>query len=252
MTARATGVAAARGDYVAMIDADDRWAVDHLERTAALLDRFADAGLAGSGAEEFGDWTGVWHPAMPSGTPGDNFWRAFEHSYVPNMSVVVRRDALRQAFVDHEALESYANDYLVTLRLAHAYPVVATGLVTVFYRRHGTQMSANPWRQRAAVHRHRAHFIAQVENGETPERLREMRRLALAYWLHDFENARRDPVFLRALLRVAHVVPGVPLRAIVWGHIRLRVGPLYDRSAVFAPVRRLYRLGRRITGHAIG
>ncbi|MDQ6925822.1 MAG: glycosyltransferase family 2 protein [Candidatus Eremiobacteraeota bacterium] len=249
LVARAIAVEAAIGDYVAMIDADDRWGPDHLEATAALLDRHPDVALAVSDAQEFGKWNGVFLAAVPSDAPGDVFWRAFQDSYVPNIALVVRRDALHRALADHEVVNTWASDYLVNLRLAYAAPVVATGRPTTYWRRHDAQMTASNWRQRTTVHRHRAHFIAEVRDKETPERVREMQRLALQYWQEDVQRAiwDRDPVFLDALLGVASFIPNVPLRTLAWGHGRLHFGRLYD-SPVMAPVRGTYRLARRVTG----
>ena len=248
MTARALGAAAAVGDYIAMNDADDRWLPDHLERTAGLLDRFPDVMLAASDAQEFGESDALFQAEVPVVGPTDLFWRAYWYWFMPYNTVVARREALRRALADHDVVNRWGSDYLVTLRLAHAGPVVATGRVTVEWRRHATQMSAQRWRQATAVHRHRAHFLAEVRHGESAERVRTMERIAFQAWLQDLEGARRDgdTTLFRSLLTVTHLVPGIPKRTIVWAHARLRFGKLYDTSPAFAPVKRLYRLGRRL------
>lgn len=60
--ARNTGMLHARGNWVALLDADDYWRKDHLERLAALVQKYPDATLLGSSygfEDERGGWRRV-------------------------------------------------------------------------------------------------------------------------------------------------------------------------------------------------
>ncbi|HEY0780020.1 MAG TPA: glycosyltransferase family A protein [Gemmatirosa sp.] len=254
MAARSQGAEAAVGDYIAMTDADDRLLPDHLEQTAGLLDRYPEVMLAASDAQAFGDFDFRFPAEVPSDAPHDMFWRAFRYWYLPYNAIVVRRESLRRALADHASVDRWGSDYLVTLRLAYAAPVISTGRITVGWRRHATQMSTQRWRQATGVHRHRAHFIAQVRRSETPERIRDMERIALLAWMEDLEGAYRDgdtPLF-RSLLTVTDLVPGIPTRTLVWAHARLRFGAIYDNSPALRPVKLVYRLGQRVRRRIVG
>ena len=57
--ARNTGLLRARGDWVALLDADDYWREDHLARLAELALRYPDAAMLGSSygfVAEAGAW----------------------------------------------------------------------------------------------------------------------------------------------------------------------------------------------------
>ena len=59
------GAEAARGDYLAFIDADDRWMPEHLDEVARLLDQHESAAVAFSPVELFGARQGVWPNRIP-------------------------------------------------------------------------------------------------------------------------------------------------------------------------------------------
>ena len=240
MAGRAIGVAAAAHPYVAMIDADDIWDVDHLESTAALLDRHPEAVLAGSNARKFGTQEGTFEASIPVGGAHDVFWRAFDAWLVSNSSVVIRREALRDALRDADRVNHYSSDFLVDLRLAHTGPFVATGQFTTWWRWHATQMSVNQWRQRIALHEHRAHFLAEVRATEPTERYRQMKVRAAEDWAYDVTTARDDLRFFDELLRVRRLVPAVPLRVVLKAYLRR----IYW-ARMLDPLRRLYRSVRQ-------
>lgn len=59
-TARNTGIAAACGEYILPLDADDRMAPTYLEQAVAVLDRRPEVGIVYCQAEFFGAQSGPW------------------------------------------------------------------------------------------------------------------------------------------------------------------------------------------------
>jgi hypothetical protein len=132
---RNVGFAAATGDLIALVDADDLWVATHLERVAGLLDEHPQAALAYSRAEKFGDETGPSRRTIPPGIVQD----AFATAARVNLSLTCCAVFRREVAVDLGGFDPtirYGEDFDFWLRLAHRYPVVCTDEITARYRIH--------------------------------------------------------------------------------------------------------------------
>ncbi|MBS1241247.1 MAG: glycosyltransferase, partial [Gemmatimonadetes bacterium] len=139
--ARNAGIAAATGDVVAFLDADDIWYPHHLEQVVGLLDRHPDAVVAYSGIRFVGTREGVWQTRLEPDQPFEALERVFDKSgQPPQITAVVRRAALLEVGGYHPAFRQ-AQDYELWLRLARVGPFVCIREVTADYRYHSGQIS---------------------------------------------------------------------------------------------------------------
>jgi glycosyltransferase involved in cell wall biosynthesis len=158
------GVSAARGPYIARLDADDVAYPMRLERQAAALDRRPEVGLAGTWAAEIdarGVRCGVRTPATGAGELRQILRRGnpFVHS------TIMARTALFRGLGGYRSAFQGAEDYDLWLRASEVVEVANLPEVLVGYRVHAQSVS----------HRHR---LRQAFSVRLAQRAAAVRRQA--------------------------------------------------------------------------
>lgn len=146
---RNQGVMASSGEYIAFLDADDKWTPQHLANLGSLLDRYTPVGLAFCPIRFFGDRTGqLPQDVGPYLEPRNCFFDMLRNLPCVPSSSLVRRTV-------HDAVGGFdetphlfrgrrvqAEDLDYAIRAARIAHVAACPEPTVWYRWHGGQASA--------------------------------------------------------------------------------------------------------------
>jgi glycosyltransferase involved in cell wall biosynthesis len=141
--ARNTGIAAARGEWIALLDADDVWTAGHLDSTAALMND-PSIEFIHSGSVLFDSDSGrEIQVRAPSAQMIADFPRSlFNGGYVIQPSSVVLRRRLWEDVGGFDPTFRYVEDREMWIRCARTgAQFVYTGLNTCLYRRHATALS---------------------------------------------------------------------------------------------------------------
>ncbi len=140
--ARNTGIRAAKGIYLALLDADDLWEPTKLEKQVQVLDLDQEAALVYTWMaliDEQGALTGRYYKRREEG----DVWKLMLTSNLVGCGSVplIRRTCLDQVGYFDENLKSFAEDWDLWLRMARqcSFRVVAEALV--YYRQRGDSAS---------------------------------------------------------------------------------------------------------------
>lgn len=134
----------ADGEYIALLDADDYWAISHLETIVSHFLR-SNADIVHSGSILFDDATGKeLEIRAPLESQTDNFLISlYNHSYIIQPSSVVLRKKIfsKAGFFDHYF--HYCEDMEYWFRAARAGCLFSyTGQNTCYYRKHDSALTA--------------------------------------------------------------------------------------------------------------
>jgi len=188
----------ARGEFIAFLDADDIWSVDHLARAATCFSEGADVAFSGV---TFVDVAGQALPGRAEPSPEDLAHIAaamFQYNFVQCTSTLSVRHSLLVEVGAFDTRLSHGEDLDLWLRLlAAGARWYYTGACSCAYRKHPTSAMGQTL---LAVERLAVFYEKHLDNPLIPRRLRR-RVLASNRWSHARLNWRRRPEEAAAALR---------------------------------------------------
>jgi glycosyltransferase involved in cell wall biosynthesis len=180
-SARNTGIRAARGRYIACVDADDLWLPEKLEVQTQLLQTEPSLAWVYSDGLIFENNSNQnLHLFSPSASmiSGDVLRPLLLQDFIPCPTPVIRRDIFENVgfFEEDMSLQSVA-DWDMWLRISAKYPVGFIDKPLVKYRRHSTSMTSTSIIERSLKSR-----LTVIEGAilRDPERLGNLRQQAIA------------------------------------------------------------------------
>jgi glycosyltransferase involved in cell wall biosynthesis len=143
--ARNTGIRAAEGELIGLLDADDQWQPVFLETMVSLAARYPEAAIYYCAAQGM-DATGCELPQQfggPVGPPDTLYSTLLRANFLIPSTIVMRRSVVMAADLFDQTLRS-CEDWDLWLRILPQHIFVGTSQCLVRYRLHDSSLSTNP------------------------------------------------------------------------------------------------------------
>ncbi|MCB1876753.1 MAG: glycosyltransferase family 2 protein [Chromatiales bacterium] len=200
--ARNRGLAQARGDWIAFLDADDQWTQDKLEKQLKALQRHPELGLIAGDMAEI-DLSGtIITPSVLAkhhlqerfqaldGAPAENpVASLLEKNFIPTGTVLARRALLMEAGGFPEDIR-FGEDLALWVRVAAKAPITCLADRLMLRLQHGANLTGSNERMVNDLVRV-ARYLRETEPeglrsaGIDPDRLVSQSLGNLGYWLFD-------------------------------------------------------------------
>ena len=152
--ARNTGILASNAEFVGLLDADDEWKPDYLEKMMSLVQNYPEAVVYYSSAQGM-DASGKDLPQTFGRTTSSNeiYQNLLRANFIIPSTVVFRRAVIVDVGLFEEKNRDLhgCEDWDLWLRLAPSHPFAGTAESLVRYRLHTQTFSANPRHMQEAV-----------------------------------------------------------------------------------------------------
>jgi glycosyltransferase involved in cell wall biosynthesis len=172
---RNLGVAAARGEFIAFIDADDVWKPSKLSEQVALMDEYPELGMSCGAVRYWNSWAGGRDALIPTGHRQDvvvdppaallSVYPLGTAKAPCPSDLLIRKDVLCRigAFEEHfTGPRQMYEDQGMLAKLYLAAPVYFSSRVWLDYRQHPDSCVASVTRQ-GAYHEVRLYFLTWFE-----------------------------------------------------------------------------------------
>ena len=173
--ARNTGIHAAQGELIGLLDADDQWLPDFLEHMVSLAITYPEAAAYYCSAQAM-DASGRDLPQVfggPARTPDTLYHHLLGANFIIPSTVVMRRSAVVAAGLFDHKLRS-CEDWDLWLRLLATHTIAGLSQCLVRYRVHQNSLSTNPDTMqsaaRAVVEKHFGPDDGHVHNWKPTKR----------------------------------------------------------------------------------
>ena len=229
--ARSEALGLARGELVALLDSDDLWLPEKLERQVPVLERRPEVGLVYSDFEAFDSDSGT---RVPWGEPAPEVADPLKELYRRGCYVMTGTVLIRLAAIDRRGLDfwnpgypSY-DDYLLFLALALDWQFARVPETLMRYRRHESNLTDLLFTGNVPLARVGLLESFRARFPDADERLGRARRAWLATHLMNaaaFERGRGE--WVRAAEITARGLVTHPRTALAWvaRALRDRAGP---------------------------
>lgn len=176
--ARNTGIRAATGRYISLLDADDLWDSRFLSESVHVLKANAEAAATYCGFQYIAVDGSLLPVSVCRAVPADSFrGELLKGNWLSACSVMVRSEIYREIGLFDESLHA-CEDYDMWLRISEQHQFIGIAKLLVRYRRAGDNMSDDVDRMSNAV---KTVLERQLGSLDTPmERWSEQKRSAAA------------------------------------------------------------------------